>query len=416
MIRTVIRWRMAGGAAVAVGLACASTLCAPRVAWAQTPPAGADTRAGRIAATQAEKVKELKPYEPGTAEVWVKKLEEQFLTGALHWHPFFQSAYAGGGFTLGAGYATHVSAYNTVDVRGSYTLSGYKRIEGEFRAPRLFDRRGLLSVVGGWREATQVGFYGIGTDNTSIDDRANYSFQQPYGSATLTVQPTRKLLFLSGGVEYSEWNQGPGDGTARSVEEAYTPATLPGLGAAITYLHAQGTAALDWRTSPGYSRRGGYYGATFHDYTDRDGTYSFRQLDYDLIQHVPLFRDAWVLSLHGRVETTDANDDEAIPFFMLPAIGGGSSLRGFASWRFRDRHSLLLQAEWRILMNSFFDAAIFADAGKVTDRRSELDFKNLKSDFGIGFRMHGPAATPMRIEFAKSNEGLAIVFSSKASF
>ena len=107
---------------------------------------------------------------------------------------------------------------------------------------------------------------------------------------------------------------------------------------------------------------------------------------------------------------------ETIPFFMLPALGGGSSLRGFASWRFRDRHSLLTQAEWRVLVNNFFDTAIFFDAGKVTSSRSDLDFKNLKSNYGIGFRIHGPAATPIRIELAKSNEGLAIVFSSKAAF
>ena len=78
------------------------------------------------------------------------------------WHPFFESAYSGGGFTLGAGYAHHVSPYNLLDVRGSYTLSGYKRAEAEFIAPRLFHRRGALSLLGGWREATQVGFYGIG--------------------------------------------------------------------------------------------------------------------------------------------------------------------------------------------------------------------------------------------------------------
>ena len=81
---------------------------------------------------------------------------------------------------------------------------------------------------------------------------------------------------------------------------------------------------------------------------------------------MPLFRDAWVLSFRGKVDTTFVGDDQAIPFFMLPALGGGSSLRGFASWRFRDRHSLLLQAEWRVLVNSFFDTAVFADAGKVT--------------------------------------------------
>ena len=47
-----------------------------------------------------------------------------------------------------------------------------------------------------------------------------------------------------------------------------------------------------------------------------------------------------------------------------------------------------------MLVNSFFDTAIFYDAGKVTARRSDLDLEGLKSDYGIGFRIHGPAATP----------------------
>ena len=72
--------------------------------------------------------------------------------------------------------------------------------------------------------------------------------------------------------------------------------------------------------------------------------------------------------LHGKVETTDTRTATRCPFFMLPAVGGGSSLRGYTSWRFRDRHSLLLQAEWRILVNSFIDTAIFYDTGKVTSR------------------------------------------------
>jgi hypothetical protein len=397
-------------------LGAALVLCAAPGAWAQAPAVAGDTRAGSVAAAEAEKAEVLRPYEPNKAEIWVKKLEEQFLSGAMHWHPFFQSAYAGGGFTLGAGYARHVSSYNTIDVRGSYTFSGYKRIEAEFVAPRLFDRRGTLSVLGGWREATQVGFYGFGTGNTSQDDRANYSFQQPYVSANLVVRPARNWLFLSGGVEYSQWDQSEGDGSYPSVEEVYTPETLPGLDAAVTYLQLQGTAGIDWRTSPGYSRTGGFYAVTVRSYSDADDVYSFQQVDYDVVQHVPLFRDAWVLSLHGRVETTYTDDDQTIPFFMLPALGGGSSLRGFASWRFRDRHSLLLQAEWRILVNNFIDTAIFYDAGKVVATRSDLDLEDLKSNYGIGFRLHGPAATPLRIELAKSNEGLVIVFSAHASF
>ena len=339
-------------------------------ALAQSSAPEADTRAAQIVTAQQQKAHELKVYEPNKAEVWVKKLEEQFLTGSLHWHPFFDSAYSGGGFTLGAGYARYVSAYNTIDLRGSVTPSGYLRFETEFRAPRVFNRRGVLSVLGGWREATQVGFYGFGTDPTSKDDRANYGFRQPYVSATLDMRPKRNWIVLGGGVDYSQWDQRPGEGDQPSVEEVYTPAALPGLGAKVTYLHAQGTAAADTRPAAGYARRGGYYGVTVHGYADTDETYGFRQVEYEAIQHVPLFRDAWVLSFRGKVDTTFAATTRRSPSSCCRHSAADSSLRGFTSWRFRDRNSILLQAEWRVLVNSFFDTAVFADAGKVTSRTS----------------------------------------------
>jgi hypothetical protein len=385
-------------------------------ARAQSAQTDSDTRTGRIGRQQQDKTQNLKPHEPNRAEAWVKEIEEILLSGTVNWHPFFQSAYRGGGFTLGGGYLTYVDDYNTLDVRGSFTFKGYLRIESEFRAPRLFSRRGTLSVIGGWREATQVGYYGLGTANTSKEDKANYSFKQPYGSATLDVRPLRNWLVLTGGTELSQWKPGPGEGSSPSIEERYTPDTAPGLGASPTYLHLFGTVAAEMRAASGYARRGGYYAASVHSFGDTDDQYSFRRVDYEAIQHVPLGRDAWVLSLHGRVETTFVTDGDVVPYFMLPALGGGSDLRGFTSWRFRDRNSLLLQAEWRVLVNSFFDTAVFVDAGKVTSRPSDLDLTGLKSDYGLGFRIHGPVATPLRIDLAKGNEGLHLVFSSSAVF
>ena len=199
-------------AALTIAIACATRAAAQDSA---PPP----TRAVEIEQAQAAKAAELHPFKPGRLEAALNRVEDLLLTGRLRAHPFFDSAYAGGGFTLGAGYITHVSSYNTLDVRGSITFSGYKRIEAAFLAPRLFDRRAVLNVVGGWREATQVGFYGIGTSNTSKQDRANYSFDQPYGTATIDVWPTRKLLVLHGGLEVSQWNQGAGSGSAPSVDE-----------------------------------------------------------------------------------------------------------------------------------------------------------------------------------------------------
>lgn len=388
----------------------------PATAAAAAQPAEPDTRAGLIEADQAAKVLVLKPYAPNKAEAILDMVEEQFLTGAMHWHPFFDNAYQGGGFTLGAGYLQRLGSYNSLDLRGSITFANYKRIEAEYRAPRLFNRRGTLSVIGGWREATQVGFFGLGTPETSVDDRVNYGFTQPYLSANLEVRPTRRYFILGGGAEYSTWNTQEGAGSPPSIEEVYTPESLTGLGASPTYLQVSGTAAFDWRDSPGYSRRGGYYGVIARNFADTDDVYDFRQVDYEAIQHVPIMRDAWVLSFRGRVQTTYTDDGVEMPYFMLPSLGGGSTLRGFQSWRFRDRNSLLLSAEWRVLVNRFIDTALFYDAGKVTRRISDLDLDGLKKNYGIGFRLHGPLATPLRIDFAKSNEGLQIVFSANAAF
>jgi hypothetical protein len=399
-------------AVAALGLYC---FLAPLSAKAQ-PVATQDTREAQIAARQAEKATQLHPPTPGRGELLIRKVEQSFVSGNLHWHPFFENAYAGGGLTAGVGYLKFLGAYNWLDVRGSITIRGYKLAEAEYRAPRLFNRRGVLSVLGGWREATSVGFYGTGTANTSIDDRVDYGFRQPYLSATLDTRPTRGALMLGGGVEYSKWDQRAGKGSDRSVEQVYTPAALPGLGGSPTYVQPHATVAVDWRPAAGYARRGGYYGATVRNYMDQDGPFSFRQVDYEAIQHVPVLRDAWVLSLRGRVQSTFTEGNNQVPFFMLPALGNGSTLRAYSSWRFRDRHSLLLSAEWRVLVNSFVDTAVFYDAGKVTNRRGDLNLDGLKSNYGIGFRLHGPGATPLRIDLARGNEGLALIFSASPVF
>ncbi len=217
-------------------------------------------------------------------------------------------------------------------------------------------------------------------------------------------------------MELTRWSQRGGHGSFPPVDAVFTPETLPGLNTKTTYLHSQGTAGFDWRTSSGYSRRGGYYGVTAHDYHDRDRDFGFQLVEYEAVQHLPILRESWVISLRANVQTAFDKEGQQTPFFMLPALGGGSSLRGFSSWRFRDRNSLLVQAEWRIMANRFLDTALFYDAGKVTARTSDLDLKQLKSDFGVGVRFHGPFTTPLRVDLARSNEGLAVVFSASPVF
>ena len=221
---------------------------------------------------------------------------------------------------------------------------------------------------------------------------------------------------IKGTLAYEHWNTLEGTGGDPSIETRYTAATAPGLGAEPGYVHTEISSGIDWRQSPGYTRRGGLYEVTFHDYENvGGGPYSFQKLDAEVIQHVPLLRETWVLAARGRMETI-LNDNDVIPYFMLPSLGSGSTLRGYSSYRFRDRHSLLFNAEFRWMPAVGLDMALFYDAGKVAPRRDQLDFKGMKSDVGIGARFHGPFATPIRIDLAVGNEGWRLVLSGGPIF
>jgi surface antigen Omp85-like protein len=402
---------MGGVGVLGVWLACLGAVPAPATTGAQEP----QTRQGVIEQQQAERAKKLQPQEPNKGEQVVARIEDMLMGGGGHWYPFFSNAYSGGGFALGLGYRQFVSPYNTLAVQGSYSVANYKRIEAVFTAPRLFNRRGQLVAIGGWREATQVGFYGLGME-TAKEDRANFGFTQPYVSAALRVRPTRRTFVVGGGLEITRWSEQPGAGRHPSIETVYTPAELPGIGAEPAYVHSHVMAGFDWRPAAGYARRGGFYETTLHDFTDPDKAFGFQQIDYELVQHIPILREAWVISLRSAIRTTHSKSGQEIPFFMLPGLGGGSNLRGYSSFRFRDRNGMLLQAEWRITASRYLDSAIFYDAGKVTAHTSDLDFNGLESDVGFGVRFHGPLTTPLRIDVAKGREGFVLVFATSAVF
>ena len=155
---------------------------------------------------------------------------------------------------------------------------------------------------------------------------------------------------------------------------------------------------------------------TYHNYADRHDTYSFDRLDGEVVQHIPLLRENWVISLHGLVQTT-LNDDDAVPYFLMPALGSSHNLRGYGSWRFRDRHSILTSGEFRFIPSRLaLDLAVFYDAGKVASRREDLSLTHLSHDVGVGLRFHSPVATPVRIELARGSEGFHLVIAGGAAF
>ncbi len=134
------------------------------------------------------------------------------------------------------------------------------------------------------------------------------------------------------------------------------------------------------------------------------------------MQHIPILRENWVISMRGRLESI-LGDDDQVPYFLLPSLGSGSTLRAYSSWRFRDRHSALVSGEWRWIANRMaLDLALFIDAGMVAPRLDAIKGSAFVNDYGIGVRFHGPATTPLRVELATGREGTRLVFAASAAF
>jgi hypothetical protein len=377
------------------------------------PAAAQESRTAEIEAEQAKKAAALKAYEPSGAERWAVRLREEFLLQPSGFYPYFASVYSGGGFTLGAGYRQFYGDRTHWDVKGLYSIKGYKFLEASTDSWGHAEGRLDLHGRAGWRDATQVAFYGLGID--SPDARTNFRMKQAYFGGDAQVRPGAFTVF-GAGITYEDYTLEEGTGTSPSIEDVFTPETAPGLGVSPTYLHTNVSGGVDWRPAAGYARRGGLYQITYHNFADDDETYSFDRVDGEIVQHLPILRENWVVSLHGLVQTT-LDDDDAVPYFLLPSLGSGSTLRAYPSWRYRDRHSLLLAGEIRWIPNRLgLDMAVFYDMGKVTPRWDDLSLKGLKSNVGIGVRFHSPFATPLRIELAQGREGLHLVFSGSAAF
>ena len=176
----------------------------------------------------------------------------------------------------------------------------------------------------------------------------------------------------------------------------------------IDYLNSSVRALLDRRGRLGYSGRGGAYRLQFDDYRQRsESGRSFRSLEAEVQQLVPIMRANWVIALRGLATVTDAETNGEVPFFMLPSLGGGKTLRGYEDFRFRDRHRMLMSAELRWTPARFLDMALFYDTGKVTPRREDLDFENLNDWYGIGARIVSAKGYVFGIEVARSREHAA---------
>ncbi|HEV3485200.1 MAG TPA: BamA/TamA family outer membrane protein, partial [Vicinamibacterales bacterium] len=319
---------------------------------------------------------------------------------------------SGSGIALGPAYGKLFDNGTTLVAKGTYSIRNFKLLQLAAHSAPLAGGRVLFSGRARWQDAPTLALFQLGQRSPNV--RANYGETMTEVSGQMSLQPAR-FIRLGAGTAFERYETDSAD-VPVIADVAVTPIAFPGLGADPDYLHSFALAAIDSRAGPGYSRRGSLLQATLHDYRQRnEGPFSFQRVDGMAQQLIPILHGNWVIDLSVRASTTSADDGETVPFFLMPELGGGSDLRGFGNYRFRDRHSILFTAEYRWYVQEYVDMAIFYDAGKVASRRRDLDLDGLKSDVGIGIRFHSPRATALRLEVARGNEGLRLIFAFGAA-
>lgn len=390
-------------------LAAVCLAAVPVSSGAQTP----DTRAEAIAERQAEKAREVRPYRRNVFERRLLEIEE---TGGFAVQRGFFVTFGdikqGSSVALGPGYGRLFDNGSTVIAKGVYSIRNFKLLQVSASAPPLAGGRLTFSGRARWQDAPALAAYALGPDSPRT--RADYSETRTEISAQAELRPVW-FLRVGAGAAFEAYDTGGADSRRSSVEELFTPAEMPGIGADPEYLHTFVGGGLDTRTGPGYSRTGTLLYATLHDYAQRNaGPYSFQRVDAIARQLIPILHGNWVIDLSVRTSTTSVDGDEQVPFFLMPDLGGSGELRGFSSYRFRDRNSIIFTGEYRWYVQEFVDMAVFYDAGKVASRRGDLDFDGVKSNVGLGIRFHSPRATILRLEVARGNEGLHFIFAFSA--
>lgn len=396
----------------AVAMAAALLLLGPDAGWSQEP----QTRAEADRQRREENAKQAQPYEPSRAERAINMVETRglFLLDREGFHPKFGTITTGSGFAYGVGFRDRDLFANTgtLELWAAGSLKRYWATEAQITFPRVANDRLYFTAWASRRDYPQENFFGLGPDSAR-DARSDYAIRTTLFGGRAGVRPVRQLL-VGGGLEFLQPRVGQGrNDKYPDVTETFPPSDVPGIDTRADFLRSEIFAEVDYR-EPRNARKGGWYRVAFSHYDDRTAdALTFNRVDADLRQFVGFLAERRVIATRLFVSTSDTDPGREMPFYFMPTLGGNDTLRGFREYRFRGPHAVLAQVEYRWEIWSGFDGALFYDAGKVADRRADLNFKNLETDYGLGFRFNTDNGVILRVDAAfGSSDGkhLYIVF------
>lgn len=323
--------------------------------------------------------------------------------------PWVGGIMPGGWVAGGGGYRRTLAGGIRFDGKAGISLLNYKLLDAGVHVP-IAGTRLSVDVRSRLMDAPRVQFFGVG--NESLAEERTYFDYEP-------TQVDARLRFKLSDVDEVGGSIGllhVGTGAspkAPSIEAVFPPTATPGLGQSASYRTLGLYAQADRRDARDFTRRGGWYRADWRVFADGEGrAYGHQRIDLDLRQFFPIVDERHAVLARGVYSGTRAADGDDVPHFMMPTLGDGEHLRGFANQRFADRHRLLMQGEYRYRLNERLHLAGFADLGRVAPRLGALSLGDLHAGYGVGARVQTTDGAAVRADIARSREQWSFIVSA----
>ena len=244
-------------------------------------------------------------------------------------------------------------------------------------------------------------YWGVGPDTP--DDPETYDAWRIEGEADLLWRPWRALYVGPSYLYQWMFNLTPAPGGR--LDRGDAPGADGGLSSGLGY-----AIAWDDRTSTAQPT-GGSHLLRVHQarYAPAFGSdHTFSRTTVDGRWYLSTWRDQ-VLALQGLAVLHTGEP----PFRMLAMLGGDTIGRGYYYGRYRDRHLLAAQAEYRAPIVWRVGVVAFAGLAEVTPRLDALTVDWLRPTLGGGLRVRvTEEAEPvnLRLDYAVGRESAAFYF------
>jgi hypothetical protein len=377
---------------------------------------GSASRAQAVADAEQEKSKHLVPQEPPRGEQKFDHLEKSLINRLFNANGpslKFGGLPTGGGFSLGPQYTRQDLLADRL-TSNTYAVGSTKKWYGGGSSLDLHDLLdGHLELVtdGAYQNAAGVWYFGEGPNSSKsnkTDFRREFTTVHFAGLGHFFDQKLTVGYILGGLFAHV----GPGDlsGTP-TTEQLFTEADTPGLVQQSNFITGTTTIQLDLSRLGFSNPEGLQLEADDSQFFDQSGHQAnFHLLQTQATYYLPLTNGMRTLVFHVRNETAFAGDNQVVPFYLQPTLGGPDDLRGYDRYRFYANGSSLASVEYRWSISQVLEMAIFGDGGNVYQRPGLIGFRDLRGDGGIGFRIKNKQLTVMRFDVGFSPEGVNVWF------